>query len=127
MSNALPHGHFDPPLRAKRLRVYIGESDKVGGTPLYEAIVREARQLHLAGATVVRSPMGFGANSRIHTVKILRLSQDLPFVVEIIDNQDNVAKILPFLKTHVRGGLVTLEDVDVLQYHAQSAPAGASH
>ncbi|MCS7033603.1 MAG: DUF190 domain-containing protein [Phycisphaerae bacterium] len=117
MSQQLPHGQFDPPMPARRLRVYVGESDKVGGTPLYEAIVLKARELHLAGATVLRSPMGFGANSRLHTLKVLRLSQDLPFVVEIVDTEANLARILPYLREHVRGGLVTIEDVGVLQYH----------
>jgi hypothetical protein len=117
---SIPHGVFDPPLRARRLRVYIGESDKVAGKPLYEAIVLRARELHLAGATVLRAPMGFGASSRLHTTKVLRLSQDLPFVIEIIDLPDRIALILPFVRQHVGGGLVTIEDVDVLQYHPAS-------
>lgn len=117
---SIPHGVFDPPLRACRLRVYLGESDKVAGKPLYEAIVLRARELHLAGATVLRSPMGFGASSRLHTTKVLRLSQDLPFVVEIIDRPERVALILPFVRQHVGGGLVTTEDVDVIQYHPAS-------
>lgn len=117
---SIPHGTFDPPLRARRLRVYVGESDKADGKPLYEAIVLRARELHLAGATVLRSPMGFGASSRLHTTKVLRLSQDLPFVVEIVDVAERVALILPFVRQHVGGGLVTVEDVDVLQYHPGS-------
>jgi PII-like signaling protein len=117
---SIPHGVFDPPRRARRLRVYVGESDKVGGRPLYEALVLRARELHLAGATVLRSPMGFGASSRLHTTKVLRLSQDLPFVVEIIDTPERIALILPFVHDHVGGGLVTIEDVEVLQYHPSS-------
>jgi PII-like signaling protein len=123
MSQSLPHGNFDPPFAAKRLRIYIGESDKVSGTPLYEAIVREARALHLAGATVLRSPMGFGACSRIHTTKIMRLSQDLPFVVEIIDSEANLQKLQSFLVNNVRGGLITIEDVGVLHYHSEDTVA----
>lgn len=80
MSDGMKHGVFQTPEPAKRLRIYIGESDKYHGAPLYEAIVLKARELHLAGATVLRGPMGFGANSRIHSAKVLRLSEDLPFV-----------------------------------------------
>jgi PII-like signaling protein len=116
MSDSIPHGIFDPPQPAQRLTVYIGEADRWHGVPLYEAIVVKARELHLAGATVFRGPMGFGANSRIHTAKILRLSEDLPIVVEIVDSAAKIAKLLPYLKEMVTGGLVTIEDVGVVIY-----------
>lgn len=116
-SGGLPHGVFDPAVRAQRLRVYVGESERLGGKPLYEAIVLKARELALAGATVLRAPMGFGANSHLHTTKVLRLSQDLPMIVEIVDLPARIALILPFVRQHVGGGLVTLEPVDVVQYH----------
>lgn len=116
-AGGLPHGAFDPPLKAQRLRVYVGESDKLAGRPLYEAIVLKARELGLAGATVLRAPMGFGANSHLHTTKVLRLSQDLPMIVEIVDLPARIALILPFVRQHVGGGLVTVEPVDVVQYH----------
>jgi len=112
----LPHGTFDTPLGAQRLRIYIGEDDKHGGLPLYEAIVLKARDLHMAGATVLRGPMGFGAASRIHTTKILRLSQDLPIVIEIVDTPAKVAVLLPHLKAMVKGGLVTVEETGVVVY-----------
>jgi PII-like signaling protein len=114
--NPLPHGLFPDGLAAQRLRVYVGESDRIHGKPVYEAIVMKARELHLAGATVLRGPMGFGANSRIHTAKVLRLSEDLPIVVEIVDSAENIALLRPFLEEVVTGGLVTLEDVRVLIY-----------
>ncbi len=98
------------------LRIYIGESDKLGGKPLYEAIVLKARELNLAGATVLRGIMGFGAASRIHTVKVLRLSEDLPLVIEIIDTEVNIKKIMPFLDEVVKEGLITLEELTVIKY-----------
>ncbi|MBX2946410.1 MAG: DUF190 domain-containing protein [Cyclobacteriaceae bacterium] len=98
------------------LRIYIGESDKLGGKPLYEAIVLKARELNLAGATVVRGIMGFGAASRIHTVKVLRLSEDLPLIIEIIDTEENIRKIMPFLDEVVKEGLITLEELTVIKY-----------
>ncbi len=98
------------------LRIYIGESDKLGGKPLYEAIVLKARELNLAGATVVRGIMGFGAASRIHTVKVLRLSEDLPLIIEIIDTEKNIQKIMPFLDEVVKEGLITLEELTVIKY-----------
>ncbi len=103
------------------LRVHCGESDRWHGLPLYEAIVRKARELHLAGATVLRGSMGFGAGSRIHTAKLLRLSEDLPVVVEIIEGREKIDEILPHLDEMVEDGLVTLERVQVLKYHAKSA------
>jgi hypothetical protein len=102
------------------LRIFIGESDKWQGKPLYEAIVLKARELHLAGATVLRGPMGFGANSRLHTVKILRLSEDLPIVIEIVDSREKIDEFLPHIDQMVQEGLVTLERVQVLKYRAQS-------
>jgi len=101
------------------LRIFIGESDRWDGLPLYEAIVRTAREQHLAGATVLRGPMGFGANSRLHTTKILRLSEDLPIVVEIVDGKDKIDAFLPYLDEMVTEGLVTLEKVQVIKYRAQ--------
>ncbi|MBL7845735.1 MAG: DUF190 domain-containing protein [Cyclobacteriaceae bacterium] len=98
------------------LRIYIGDSDKLGGKPLYEAIVLKARELNLAGATVLRGIMGFGAASRIHTVKVLRLSEDLPLVIEIIDTEVNIKKIMPFLDEVVKEGLITLEELTVIKY-----------
>jgi len=98
------------------LRIFIGESDRWQGKPLYEAIVLKARELHLAGATVLRGPMGFGANSRLHTTKILRLSEDLPMVIEIVDSRDKIETLLPHLDEMVQEGLVTLEDVRVYRY-----------
>ncbi len=100
------------------LRVFIGESDRWQGKPLYEAIVMKARELHLAGATVLRGPMGFGANSRLHTAKILRLSEDLPMVVEIVDAKEKIDELMPHIDQMVQEGLVTLERVQVIQYRA---------
>jgi PII-like signaling protein len=104
------------PEHAVLLRIYIGESDRWQHQPLYEAIVLKARELHLAGATVLRGPMGFGAASRIHTAKILRLSMDLPIVIEIVDTADKVQALLPFLDEMMGGGLVTLEKIEVIHY-----------
>jgi len=98
------------------LRIFIGESDRHDGKPLHEAIVLRARELHLAGATVVRGAMGFGKSSRIHTSKILRLSVDLPLVVEIIDSEEKINAFLPVLDRMMGGGLVTLEKVRVIHY-----------
>ena len=103
------------------LRVFIGESDRWHGEPLYEAIVRKARELHLAGATVLRGPMGFGAKSRIHTAKILRLSEDLPMVIEIVDSKEKIDALLPHIDEMVSDGLVTLEKVQVIQYRVGDA------
>ncbi|GAC1315124.1 MAG: DUF190 domain-containing protein [Isosphaeraceae bacterium] len=98
------------------LRVFIGESDLWNGRPLYEAIVSRARELHLAGATVFRGSVGFGANSRIHTTKFFRLSEDLPIVVEIVDAEEKINAFLPEIETMVQDGLVTLEQVKVIKY-----------
>ena len=104
------------PEDAVLLRIYVGESDRWQHQPLYEAIVLKARELHLAGATVLRGPMGFGAASRIHTAKILRLSMDLPIVIEIVDTDDKVQALLPFLDEMMGGGLVTLDKIRVIHY-----------
>lgn len=100
------------------LRIFIGESDKWEGKPLYEAIVLKARELHLAGATVLRGPMGFGAHSRLHTSKIMRLSEDLPMIVEIVDAKEKIDAFMPHVDAMVQEGLVTLERVEVIQYRA---------
>lgn len=100
------------------LRVFIGEADTYKGKTLYEQIVVRARELNLAGATVLRGIMGFGAASRIHTAKILRLSEDLPIVVEIVDTEDKINALLPFLDETVRDGLITLEKARVIKYRA---------
>ena len=100
------------------LRIFIGENDKINGRPLYEEIVLKARALHLAGATVIRGVMGFGAHSRMHTVKVLRLSDDLPYVIELVDTEENIKKILPFLDETVKEGLMTIEEVKVICYRS---------
>ena len=106
------------PTDAVLLRIFIGESDRWQHQPLYEAIVLAARAAHLAGATVLRGPMGFGKASRLHTAKILRLSMDLPLVIEIVDGEDKINSFLPTLDKMIGGGLVTLEKVRVLHYRA---------
>ncbi|MCI0462598.1 MAG: DUF190 domain-containing protein [Gemmataceae bacterium] len=111
------------PSEAELLRVFIGEGDKHHGRPLYEVIVEEARRRGLAGATVLRGTLGFGANSRIHTAKILRLSEDLPMVVEIVDVPAKIEAFLPDLSGMIEEGLVTLEKVRVLVYRHNS-PTG---
>ena len=108
------------PKQALLLRIFFGEDDKLEGRPLYEAIVLKAREMHLAGATVLRGPMGFGASSRLHTTKILRLSEDLPLVIEIVDSEDKIDGFLPVLDGMMSSGLITLEKVQVLQYGTQS-------
>ena len=108
------------PENAVLLRIFLGEDDRHEGSPLYEAIVLKAREHHLAGATVLRGPLGFGQSSRLHTAKILRLSDDLPIVIEIVDSEDKIDAFLPVLDTMMEGGLVTLERVRVLHYGAQA-------
>ncbi len=100
------------------LRIFLGEHDRWKGGPLYEAIVMKARELHLAGATVLRGPMGFGAKSRLHTTKVLRLSEDLPIVIEIVDSKEKIDLLMPHIDEMVQDGLVTLERVEVIQYRA---------
>jgi uncharacterized protein len=104
------------------LRIFIGESDRWEHKPLYEVIVLKAREMHLAGATVLRGPMGFGKSSRLHTTKILRLSADLPLVIEIVDSEEQIQSFLPILDKMMGGGLITLEKVKVLEYRAGPAP-----
>lgn len=104
------------PEQALLLRIFIGESDTHQGRPLYEAIVLKAREEHLAGATVLRGPMGYGRSSRLHTAKILRLSEDLPVVIEIVDSVEKIEAFLPALDGMIESGLVTLEKVQVLRY-----------
>jgi PII-like signaling protein len=105
------------------LRIFIGESDRHDGKPLHEAIVLKARELHLAGATVLRGAMGFGKSSRIHTSKILRLSVDLPLIIEIVDSEEKINAFLPALDPMMSGGLVTLEKAQVLYYHSGQTAA----
>ena len=108
------------PRDAVLLRIFFGEDDRCGSLPLYEAIVLKAREMHLAGATVLRGHFGFGHSSRIHTAKILRLSEDLPVVVEIVDSQEKIDSFLPALDEMMTSGLVTIERVQVLQYGSDS-------
>jgi PII-like signaling protein len=106
------------PKQALLLRIFIGEDDRQEGRPLYEAIVLKAREMHLAGATVLRGPMGFGPSSRLHTTKILRLSEDLPLVIEMVDSEEKIDDFLPVLDHMMSSGsgLITLDKVQVLQY-----------
>ena len=100
------------------LRIFIGDRDKHQHMPLYEAIVLKAREMHLAGATVLRSPMGFGSTSRLHTAKILQLSTDLPIIIEIVDFKERIDPFLDALDGMMDGGLVTLEEVQVIHYRS---------
>lgn len=102
--------------QAKRLRIYVGESDHWQGKSLYHAIVLKAKELDLAGATVFRGLMGYGANSRIHTAKIVDLSSDLPILIEIIDSEEYIARLLPYLDEAVSEGMVTIDDIEVIKY-----------
>jgi PII-like signaling protein len=110
------------PRDGQLLRIFIGESDRWGGLPLYEAIVQEARKRGLAGATVFKGFEGFGAHSRIHTTRILRLSEDLPIVVEIVDTADKIEAFLPALDEMVEEGLATVEKATVIFYRSGKAP-----
>lgn len=107
------------PYEATLLRIFLGESDRWQHQPLYEAIVLKAREMHLAGATVLRGPMGFGKSSRLHTAKILQLSMDLPLVIEIVDEESKLQDFLPVLDGMMQGGLITLEKVQVIDYRAR--------
>lgn len=113
------------PRDGQLLRVFIGESDRWGGLPLYEAIVQEARKRGLAGATVLRGCEGFGAHSRIHTARILRLSEDLPVVVELVDSEDKIQGFLPVLDEMVEEGLATVEKATVILYRPGQPPKGS--
>lgn len=98
------------------LRIFVGETDQYNGKALYEQIVIKAREFGLAGATVIRGIMGFGADNHMHTAKLLRLSEDLPIIIELIDKEENLNKLLPFLDETVHEGLITLEKVRVIKY-----------
>src|ERR1039458_4522250 len=104
------------PRDAVLLRIFIGESERSGGKPLYEAIVLKARELQLGGATTLFRSMGFGKSSHLHSAKILRLSEDLPMVVEIVDSQTKIDAFMPVLDGMMGSGLITVEKVQVLQY-----------
>ena len=109
------------PHEAVLARIFIGEDDRYNGSPLYEAIVLKAREMQLAGATVLRGPMGYGHNSRLRTTKILRLSQDLPVVIEIVDDKDKIKLLLEALNGMMSSGLVTLQNVEVVRYGQPAA------
>lgn len=111
------------PRDAVLLRIYFGEDDKFERKPLHEAIVLKAREMQLGGATVLRGHIGFGHSSHIHTTKILRLSQDLPIVVELVDSQEKIDSFLPVLDGMMTSGLITMEKVQVLQYGKTKNPA----
>jgi uncharacterized protein len=100
------------------LRIFIGESDHYNGRALYEHIVYQARELHIAGVTVIRGIMGYGANSKIHTAKILRLSEDLPIIIELVDDEENIKKLLPYLDESIENGIVTMEKVKIIKYRS---------
>jgi PII-like signaling protein len=107
------------------LRIFMGENDRSGHLPLYEAVVMKAREMHLGGATVLRGPMGFGRSSRLHTAKILRLSEDLPVIIEIVDSEEKINGFLPVLDAMMSSGLVTLEKVQVIRYGTERVrPSG---
>ena len=108
------------PENGQLLRIFIGESDHWHGKPLYEALILKAREMGLAGATMMRGLMGYGANSRIHTAKLLRLSEDLPVVVEIVDSEEKISAFLPVIDEMVQEGLVTLEAIKVIQYRSST-------
>ena len=109
------------PSEAELLRIFIGEADKFEGKPLYEVIANLAHRKEMAGATVIRGLMGFGAHSRIHTAKILRLSEDLPIIIEIVDEPEKIEALLPELDKMITEGLVTLEKIRVIAYRYNSA------
>ena len=107
--------------KGQLLRIFIGETDKHEGLPLYEWLVRKAREQHMAGATVLRGLEGFGAHSRMHTAKILRLAQDLPIIVEIVDTQENIQRFLELVDEAIVEGLATLEEVEIHFYRTGRA------
>ena len=110
------------PQDAMLLRVFFGEQDRHQGRPLHDVIVRKARELHLAGATVLRGPIGYGRASRIHRANLLEISEDLPMVVEIVDTEERINAFLPVLETVMGSGLVTLEKVKVIRYGDNTKP-----
>jgi PII-like signaling protein len=116
-----PRGHMQTSETGVLLRVYIGDSDRFEGKPLYEAIVQKARETGLAGATVLRGSEGFGAHSVVHTAKILGMSTDLPIVIEIVDEEEKIKLLLPHLETMVQEGMVTMEHVMILSYRPGAA------
>lgn len=111
------------PTEGKLLRIFIGEADKWDGAPLYEAIVHLAKKEKMAGATAIKGFMGFGAKSHMHTAKILRLSEDLPIIIEIVDSEEKINKFIPHLDEMVREGLITLEKAHVVMYRANGSPS----
>ncbi len=111
------------PERGKLLRIFIGENDRFRGKPLFEWIVQRAREEGLAGATVLRGIEGFGAHSRLHTAKVLRLSSDLPIVIEIVDTEEKIEAFLPQIDEAIEEGLATLENVEIRFYRSGSSPA----
>lgn len=106
------------PTEGQLLRIFVGEADRWDGLPLYEAIVLEAKKTGMAGATAIKGFMGFGCKSHLHTAKILRLSEDLPVIIEIVDSEEKIAKLLPKLDAMVKEGLITLEKAQVVMYRA---------
>ncbi|MEW6515538.1 MAG: DUF190 domain-containing protein [candidate division FCPU426 bacterium] len=108
------------PTNGQLLRIFLGEQDKWEGQPLYEALVLLARQRGLAGATAIKGFMGFGCKSHLHTTKLLRLSEDLPIIIEIVDSEEKIAAFLPYLDDMVREGLITLEKANVIAYRAEA-------
>jgi uncharacterized protein len=115
-ADGLPVRPPELPEEAVLLRIFLGEDDRYRHLPLYEAIVLKAREKRLAGATVLRGPLGFGKSSHMHTTKILRLSSDLPMVIEIVDTPEKISAFLPELEGMMKGGLVTLERAQVIRY-----------
>jgi len=111
------------PADAELLRIFVGENDKHAGRPLYETIVEEARRQGMAGATVLRGTLGFGAHSRLHTAKLLHISEDLPMVIEIVDQPERIAQFLPTLDSMMKEGLVTREKIEVVVYRAGTPDA----
>ncbi|MBI4423436.1 MAG: DUF190 domain-containing protein [Elusimicrobia bacterium] len=109
------------PTDGKLLWIFVGEADRWEGRPLHEAVVLEAKRQGLAGATAIKGFLGFGCKSRLHTAKLLRLSEDLPIVIEIVDSEEKIAGFLPSLDAMVREGLITLEKVQVVLYRADGA------
>jgi PII-like signaling protein len=112
---------MNPPKDAVLLRIFIGETDRFEGHSLFEAIVLKAREAAIDGATVLRGPLSFGRTSRVHSEKILRLSDDLPIVIEIVDSQEQIDKFLPVLATMITSGLVTMEKVQAIRFGAATA------
>jgi len=108
------------PAEGLMLKIFIGETDKLNGKPMYEEIVLKAKQLELAGATVTRGIMGYGAHSRIHSAKLLRLYDDLPVTIELVDIEENLDKIMPFLDEHVQEGMITMEKVKLIKYRTSA-------